>query len=144
MALVVIFAKTEQEINACMQLRWAVFVEEQGVAEHEEMDGKDAQSAQVLATLNGIPVGAARIQYIETYAKIQRMCVTKDHRGHGIGANIINFIVTHVTNTTRCTSIRLSAQIQALEFYRALGFVEYGNAYLDAGIKHKNMELQLA
>jgi predicted GNAT family N-acyltransferase len=33
----------------------------------------------------------------------------------------------------------LSAQVQAMAFYRAYGFVEEGVEYVDAGILHRNM-----
>lgn len=143
MKLDVKIAEHGDELAACMALRWAVFVEEQNVTEDEENDGEDTQCTHVLATLNGIPVGTARFQHIETYVKIQRVCVPKEQRGHGIGAEVINFIIDQVSNNGPSESIRLGAQTHALDFYRKLGFVEFGSEYLDAGIVHVDMELSL-
>ena len=40
-------------------------------------------------------------------------------------------------------SVRLGSQTHALEFYKRLGFIEFGDEYLDAGILHKDMAYQI-
>ncbi|MDC0087746.1 GNAT family N-acetyltransferase, partial [Amylibacter sp.] len=35
------------------------------------------------------------------------------------------------------------SQTHALEFYKRLGFIEFGDEYLDAGILHKDMAYQI-
>jgi len=144
MNLDVKIAKDEIDVAACMRLRRAVFIKEQNVAEHEEVDGQDQNCTHVLAIANGIPAGAARFQQLGSYVKIQRVCVPKEHRGHGIGAEVIKFIVGHVSNSGGIASIRLGAQTHALEFYHKLGFTECSKEYLDAGILHRDMELRLS
>jgi predicted GNAT family N-acyltransferase len=144
MNLDVKIAKDESEVATCMRLRRAVFIKEQNVAEHEEVDGQDQNCTHVLAIENGIPAGAARFQQLGSYVKIQRVCVPKEHRGHGIGAKVIKFIVVHVSNSGGITSIRLGAQTHALEFYHKLGFIECSKEYLDAGILHRDMDLRLS
>lgn len=144
MNLAVKIAKDESEVAACMRLRRAVFITEQNVAEHEEVDGKDQKCTHVLAIKNGIPAGAARFQQLGSYVKIQRVCVPKEHRGHGIGAEVIKFIVRHVSNFEGIASIRLGAQTHALEFYNKLGFIQCSKEYLGAGILHRDMELRIS
>jgi len=144
MKLEVMIAKDHANIAACMKLRRIVFIEEQNVTEDEEVDGEDEKCIHFLATLDGNAVGAARLQCGETYAKIQRVCVLKEQRGKAIGFNVIEFIIKYVSNNQLSQSIRLGAQTQALGFYTRLGFVEFGDEYLDAGIWHKDMELQLS
>jgi predicted GNAT family N-acyltransferase len=39
--------------------------------------------------------------------------------------------------------IVLSAQVHAVPFYRANGFVEEGSEYLEAGIRHQEMRRKL-
>jgi len=144
MNLTVKIAKDKSELTACMLLRRAVFIKEQNVAEHEEVDGQDQNCTHVLAIANGMPAGAARFQQLGSYVKIQRVCVPKEHRRHGIGAEVIKFIVGHVSNSGGIASIRLGAQTHALEFYHKLGFIECSKEYLDAGILHRDMELRLS
>lgn len=126
-----------------MKLRWDVFVEEQGTAEHEEVDGEDGGCTHVLANFDGLPIGAARFQYIDEHARIQRVCVVKEYRGRKIGADMIKFIVDQVLKGQRSKAVRLGAQTHAVDFYKRLGFFECEGEYLDAGIWHKDMEILL-
>ena len=143
----IIIATDPREIGTCMALRRAVFIDEQNVPEHEEVDGEDDACTHVLARLGSVPAGAARYRYLQDagkhYVKIQRVCVPEGLRGHGIGAAVIDFIMQQVRTEGRTRLIRLGAQTHALAFYRGLGFREYGDEYDDAGITHKDMELKL-
>ena len=143
MNLDVKIAQDKSEMAACMWLRRLIFIKEQNVAEQEEIDGKDSICTHVLAVSNGLPVGAARFQQIDTFVKIQRVCVLKEHRKHGIGVKLIKFIIGQVSSSEGIASIRLGAQTHALEFYHKLGFIECSEEYLDAGILHRNMEMKI-
>lgn len=147
MLLDIAIATDPRDIGTCMALRRAVFIDEQGVAEHEEADGEDDACTHVLARLGSIPAGAARYRTLQDagrhYAKIQRVCVPEGLRGHGVGAAVIEFIIQQVREEKRTRIIRLGAQTHALAFYRKLGFREYGEQYDDAGIPHRDMELKL-
>ncbi len=143
----IIIATDPRDIGTCMALRRAVFIDEQNVPEHEEVDGEDDACTHILARLGSVPAGAARYRYRQDagrhYAKIQRVCVPEGLRGHGVGAAVIGFIVDQVREEKRCRIIRLGAQTHALAFYRKLGFREYGAEYDDAGIPHRDMELSI-
>ncbi|MEM6902127.1 MAG: GNAT family N-acetyltransferase [Pseudomonadota bacterium] len=130
------------DIAACFDIRRTVFIQEQGVSEEEEMDGLDDRCVQVLARVDGLPVGTARINYLPGYAKFQRVCVLKEARGTGLGAEIMRFMIAHEYSRGEVSSVRLDAQTQALDFYRRLGFVEEGEEFLDAGIPHLHMRLE--
>ncbi|MEM6712216.1 MAG: GNAT family N-acetyltransferase [Pseudomonadota bacterium] len=149
MAIKVFVARTDAEMASCLALRRTVFIEEQNVPEEIEMDGEEGRCIHVLATVDGKPVGAARFYYGQddrggTYAKLQRVCVLKEHRGTGVGADLIRFMVNKVDRDKRTHRVVLGAQVYALDFYRKLGFVEFGDEYLDADIVHKDMERLLA
>jgi predicted GNAT family N-acyltransferase len=126
--------------SECLRLRRQVFVEEQGVTEAEEIDGKDDLCQHVLARVDGDAAGAARFRYLPDGVKIQRVCVLPRFRGRGVGARIIEFIVNHVRREGRASKVRLGAQIHALNFYEKLGFRAVGPEYVDAGILHRDME----
>tara|TARA_B110000858_G_scaffold29691_1_gene32080 strand:+ start:10368 stop:10802 length:435 start_codon:yes stop_codon:yes gene_type:complete len=137
------FTQNDREMLSCLSLRRTVFIEEQNVPENEEVDGDDPNCDHILLTISDDPVGAARLKYYDNFVKVQRVCVLKNYRGQGIGSNIINFIIKHIEKNDIRTSVRLGSQIHALEFYKGLGFVEFGEEYLDAGILHKDMEYQI-
>ncbi len=134
---------SKEDIATCLALRHLVFVDEQGVPEADEVDGLDADCTHILVRIDGEPVGAARIAYTADYAKIQRVCVLAHMRGGGVGAAVIRYMIAQIRARGDVGTIRLSAQITALEFYRRLGFTDVGDDYLDAGIMHRDMVLAL-
>ncbi len=131
------------DIAACLALRRVVFIEEQEVPEHEEVDGLDDVALHLLAKDGDTPVGAARILLKGTVAKIGRVCVLKSHRGSGAGQALIRGALDVARAQDGVTHARLGAQLHALGFYERLGFTAYGPVYDDAGIDHKDMELAL-
>ena len=143
MLLDIRFTQNNKDMLSCLNLRRTVFIEEQNVPENEEVDGDDPSCDHILLTVSDIPVGAARLKYYNDFIKVQRVCVLKNYRGQGIGSKIINFIIRHVEKNDIRSSVRLGSQIHALEFYKRLGFIEFGEEYLDAGIVHKDMEFQI-
>ena len=143
MLLDIRFTQNNKDMLSCLNLRRTVFIEEQNVPENEEVDGDDPDCDHILLTVSDIPVGAARLKYYNDFIKVQRVCVLKNYRGQGIGSKIINFIIRHIEKNDIRSSVRLGSQIHALEFYKRLGFIEFGEEYLDAGILHKDMEFQI-
>ena len=131
------------EVAECLRLRRIVFIEEQNVPEHEEVDGDDGHCTHILAKVNAAPVGAARFQYIDGKAKIQRVCVLQEARGTGLGVELMNAIVGFIKSEAKVRTAVLGAQVHALSFYEKLGFEAYGDEYLDAGILHRDMKIAL-
>jgi len=132
-------AVSEDDIAACMAIRWRVFVEEQGVPEADELDGTDQGYTHVIVRHNAELIGAARFKVSGGVVKIGRVCVDQAHRGGGIGARIIAFCCAE----SGAAQARLSAQTSALQFYQRLGFEPKGAPYMDAGIPHQDMEKRL-
>lgn len=134
---------SDTDIAECLELRRIVFIEEQNVPEHEEVDGDDPRCTHILARIDGIPMGAARFQYIGDKAKIQRVCVLKETRGTGLGAELIRKILDVIKAEGKVSTAVLGSQIHALKFYEKFGFVAFGDEYLDAGILHRDMKITL-
>jgi len=51
----------DRGLEACLSVRTAVFVEEQGVPAAREIDGRDKEASHLLAVADG-PVGTLRIR----------------------------------------------------------------------------------
>lgn len=130
-------------IDACRQLRRTVFIEEQGVSEADEVDDRDADATHLLATLNGTPIGSARLLTYGDTGKIGRVCVLASHRGTGLGAALIRAAVAHFKTQPGIAQVKLGAQTHALGFYEKLGFTAHGPIFDDAGIPHRDMVLAL-
>jgi ElaA protein len=118
-----------------------VFIDEQGVTEEDEIDGLDMACLHLLARDDATPVGTARIMFDGDVAKIGRVCVLKSHRGTGLGAALIRTALAEATG--RACKAKLGAQVHALGFYEALGFVAIGPIFDDAGIPHREMVREL-
>lgn len=130
-----------RDIALCRQLRRVVFIDEQGVSEADELDDLDAVAVHLLAVLDGVPVGSARLLTEGSMGKIGRVCVLQSARGKGIGADLIRAAVARFRGVPGIAKVKLGAQVHALGFYGALGFVPVGEEYLDAGIVHRDMVL---
>lgn len=128
-----------QDLEACLKLRFEVFVDEQGVPVEEERDALDDSATHLLALQDDTPVGTARIVFQDDTAKIGRVCVVKTARGTGLGAKLIEACVNVARNQAGITRAKLGAQTHAIGFYEKLGFEVYGPVYLDAGIDHRDM-----
>lgn len=131
------------DLAACLALRRVVFIGEQDVPEADEVDGRDAEAIHLLARLGGVPVGTARLLVLGETGKIGRVCVLAAVRGRGIGAALIRAGVAEFRAMPGIARVKLSAQVQALGFYEALGFAPVGEVYLDAGIVHRDMVMAL-
>ncbi|CUI34431.1 GNAT family N-acetyltransferase [Cognatishimia activa] len=131
------------DIAACVALRREVFIVEQGIAEEDEIDDLDDEAIHILASVDGTPVGTARLLIAGTTGKIGRICVLKSQRGTGLGAALVQFGAQHLKERGDLTRIALGAQEYAIGFYEKLGFKVCGPIYDDAGIPHRDMEILL-
>lgn len=78
-----------RDITTCRALRRTVFIEEQGVSEADEVDGLDDSAIHLLARLNGVPVGTARLIIKGNVGKIGRVCVLPEARGTGDRKSVV-------------------------------------------------------
>ena len=131
------------DIATCRALRRTVFIEEQGVSEADEIDDLDGQAIHLLATVDGVPMGSARLLRHGETGKVGRVCVLKAARGTGLGAALMRAAVDQFRALPGITKVKLGAQTHALGFYERLGFVAEGPEYMDAGIPHRDMVLTL-
>ena len=132
-----------RDIATCRMLRRKVFIEEQGVSEADEVDDKDDEAIHLLALVDGVPMGSARLLLSGDTGKIGRVCVLASARGTGLGAALIRAAVAELRTHPGIIRAKLGTQTHALGFYERLGFSAYGPIYDDAGILHRDMVLSL-
>ncbi len=127
-----------QHAAELLAVRRAVFIDEQGVPEAVEVDGRDAGAWHLLARdAAGLPVGCARLL---PDAHIGRMAVLRGARGQGVGRCLLEAAV-QLGQRLGMAQLHLHAQVQARGFYEAAGFIAEGDAFLEAGIAHVAMHL---
>jgi len=126
------------DMTAVFDIRATVFIEEQGVPEAEERDGRDRSAIHLIAFANDSAVGTARLLVDDRIGKIGRVAVLMAHRGTGLGQDLIKAALSEF-RTLGVTQAKLGAQTHAIGFYEALGFEATGPEYMDAGIPHRDM-----
>lgn len=131
------------EFSQIKAIRKIVFQEEQGVEEALEFDGKDEICDHLIAFLDNLAVGTARIRYIDDKTvKIERLAVLSTARGQGIGKKIINEALLIIANK-KMTEVVINAQEYIKGLYYKFGFAESGEIFIEAGIPHVKMSKTL-
>jgi len=121
-------------------VREKVFIEEQKVPRELEWDEWDGRCDHALACdAGGNPIGTARLL---PDGRIGRMAVLKEWRRKGVGGALLLAMLDR-SRSRGMTHLVLHAQTQAARFYRRFGFSERGKEFLEAGIPHVEMTLEL-
>jgi len=139
MNLILREANTSNEINKCLEIRRDVFINEQNVPEHLEIDGLDPQCRHFIVQDNTKAIATARVRIINDTAKIERVAVLSHYRGQKIGLCLMEYILKTLQNDRSIKTVKLGSQNHAIPFYKRLGFQIFGEEYMDAGIAHHDM-----
>ena len=120
-------------------VRFEVFVIGQDVPVDLEQDALDPHCRHFLATCESRPIGTARV---DSHGHVGRVAVLEEFRGRGIGKAIM-LAVIEAMRASHHEQALLNSQTSALGFYRKLGFDVDGDEFMEAGIPHVAMRLQL-
>jgi len=131
--------RTPAELEGAKSVRTSVFVREQNVPPEIEMDEYDAVAIHVICVLEGEIVGTGRLVRMPDGMKLGRVAVLKEHRGNGLGTEIVRWLVRRAAQSGH-GRVHANVQIHAAQFYENLGFRAVGDTFLEAGIEHVRME----
>jgi len=123
-------------------IREKVFIQEQKVTPELEWDGMDEKAIHFLVFKDEEAIGCARAIVIKSQMQLGRMAVLKEYRGQGAGSTLIEKAIV-TAKLKQLSSIQISAQCNAINFYVKFGFEVMGDTYLDAEILHRDMTLEL-
>lgn len=149
---------TEQQFADALKVRFAVFVDEQGVSADAERDALDDDPRTLHAVAyadHGEPLATGRLlaphtdtahgpgtshgQMDPANPHIGRLAVTAAARGTGVGRVLMAFLESAALErhgAHGAVRVELSAQDQAMGFYERLGYTAHGEGYLDEGMRH--------
>ncbi len=130
--------ETEGDMEAAVGIRFRVFVDEQSVPPEIELDEYDAVATHAIAMLEGQAIGTGRVIVEEGSARIGRMAVDQTHRRGGVGGLILQFLEEEA-RTQGATEFVLHAQEYVKAFYAGQGYLEHGDPFMEAGIRHIEM-----
>lgn len=134
-----------EAIADAVSVRRAVFVEEQGVPEAKELDGRDGEAIHFVAYDDSEPVGTARLRAADGAdgtAKAERVAVRAERRDQGIGRLLMR-TVEDAARTEGYETVVLHAQLPVVEFYERLDYGTVGERFEEAGIPHRKMKKPL-
>jgi predicted GNAT family N-acyltransferase len=141
-------AKNRYDYAMCIYIRTMVFIIGQDCPLVDEIENAEdeEQSVNFIGYLVGERAAAtARYRMIDkNTAKVERVAVLDEYRGQGLGKEMVSYILDRLEKDTSVKTIKLGAQDHALEFYKKLGFVQYGDGFMEAGIPHHMMEYKKA
>ena len=113
---------SEQELKNVLMLRHQVFVDEQGIPEEIENDGKDSKSVHVIALDNDKPVGTARLTIMDDQnAVLARVAIHAEYRGKGIGKLLVQKLEASAKRLG-VNYISLQPHYYLEKFYTGLGY----------------------
>jgi predicted GNAT family N-acyltransferase len=130
------------EMEQALKLRHDVFCVEQGVPEHEELDGRDHDGIHLVAIYGREVVATCRILLIGSTAQFSRLAVRTTMRRRGIATALLE-MADEETRALGGRRIVLHAQTYAQELYERAGYRPRGRMFTEAGIDHIAMEKQL-
>ncbi len=121
-------------------VREAVFMREQGVSAELEWDGLDENCRHALVlSHNGEAIGCGRML---VNGHIGRIAVLASWRKRMVGTAIMEALLDYARSHDY-VQVDVDAQTYAMPFYRRFDFVEEGEIFMDAGMPHIRMRLQL-
>lgn len=131
------------ELYDILKARVDVFVVEQKCP-YPEIDGKDKDAYHmVLRDEHGI---AAYLRVLKSGVSfpepaLGRILTTR--RGEGLGARIVSEGIKFAEEKLGAEKIRIEAQVYARGFYEKLGFRQCSEPFMDDGIEHIEMILDI-
>jgi len=132
---------TPREVYEILRVRTAVFVVEQ-TCPYQEADGVDYEAFHVwLQDERGIRAYLRAFSRDETTAQVGRV-LTLD-RGKGLGMEVLQAGIRTVREQMDAEKIFIEAQTYTIDFYGKVGFRVTGEEFLEDGIPHVPMMMEL-
>ena len=139
-------AKSFEELTTCelyeiLKSRAEVFMLGQGII-CQDMDDVDYQSRHLFLWENGKICAYLRAFYLnEGDIRIGRVLAI--NKRQGVGTILMNNALDYIKNNMPCDKITVNSQVQAEGFYAKFGFESLGEQFLEEGVLHIKMQLDL-
>ena len=85
--------RSMDEMARVIAIRGAIYMGEQRCPFDEEFDGNDFSATHLICHKDGEPLGCMRIRYFADFAKLERLAVRHEGRGHGLAGKILDAAV---------------------------------------------------
>lgn len=134
---------TPDEIYDILALRTSVFVVEQNCP-YQEVDGNDRKAYHVwLSDEDGIKAYLRVLEAGATFEDVSIGRVISVKRRKGLGTEIVKAGINVAKEKYSAERITIEAQTYARGLYEKCGFVQVSDEFLEDGIPHIRMTLEL-
>lgn len=134
---------TITELYEILKARAEIFIMEQDI-NYQDMDNIDYKSLHCFFTENNQVIAYLRAFYQDNHketVKIGRVLTLK--HGNGIGKDLLTQSLKAIKDKMKCKKISMHAQKHATGFYEKFGFKTVSNEFLEEGVIHVTMELEI-
>ena len=131
------------ELYEILRTRSQIFILEQNM-HCQDMDGIDFEARHFFLEENGKALAYLRAFYTDdskSVVKIGR--VLSITHGVGLGTNIMKRAIADIKKNMKCQILSLNSQKSAIGFYEKLGFKTVSDEFLEEGVIHLKMQLEI-
>lgn len=131
------------ELYEILKARTEIFIMEQNI-HYQDMDNVDYKSLHCFFMEENKVIAYLRAFYQEDNNDIVRIgrVLTLRH-GNGIGRELMEKNIVAIKEKMKCKKISMDAQKHAVGFYEKFGFQVVSDDFLEEGVVHVVMELEL-
>lgn len=134
---------TNKQVYEILKSRTEIFLLEQNIC-CLDMDDVDYRSRHYFIQEGDRVIAYLRAFYPHEDAEVVKIgrVLTLSH-GNGHGRALMSFAIEDIRKNMPCRKLMINAQIQAMGFYEKCGFQATSEEFMEEGIPHIAMELEI-
>lgn len=131
------------ELYEILKVRSQIFMLEQQM-HCQDIDGIDLDAGHFFIEEDGRVLAYLRAFYTDDSGEVVRIGrVLSVTHGIGLGAEIMRKAIAEIKKNMKCRTICLDSQKHAIGFYEKLGFKTVSDEFLEEGVIHVRMQLEI-
>lgn len=136
-----LYVDGDSDCKDAFYVREEVFVKGQEIDKHIVFDDIDKKAIHVVVYEDDQPVGSGRLVNNDNEYLIGRIGVLEHKRGNYYGDLIVRMLIQKAFDLG-AQEIIIHSQLPPVQFYKKIGFIEFGDVYKEASIDHIKMKLK--
>ncbi len=131
------------ELYEILKARSQIFILEQNM-HCQDIDGTDYKARHFFIEKDSKVLAYLRAYYTDDSNTVVRLGrVLSSTHGTGLGKEIMRFAIKDIKQNMQCQKICLDSQKHAIGFYEKFGFKTVSDEFVEEGVLHVKMELDL-
>ncbi len=131
------------ELYEILKARSQIFIVEKGMR-CQDVDGRDFEARHFFIEEDGKILAYLRAFYTDdTKSAVKIGRVLSITHGIGLGSQVMHKAIHDIKENMKCQKILVDAQKSAVGFYEKLGFKTVSGEFLEEGVIHLKMQLEI-